>query len=167
MYKTTAILIATIISLTGFAQFDSLHAVQMNEVVITATRTERKLGNVAVPVRIIQQKTIQQAGSLRIKDILQEQAGLFITSSFGAGVQMQGLNPDYTLILIDGEPLVGRTGGVLDLNRLTVGNIRKIEIVKGPSSSLYGSEAMAGVINIITDRTFQKQCRCEIWFWKP
>ena len=157
MYKTTAILIAIFISLTLPAQFDSLHAVQMNEVVITATRTERKLGNVAVPVRIIQQKTIQQAGSLRLKEILQEQAGLFITNSFGAGVQMQGLNPDYTLILIDGEPLVGRNAGVLDLNRLSVGNIRKIEIVKGPSSSLYGSEAMAGVINIITERSFKKQ----------
>ena len=157
MYKATAILTATFFSLTVSAQFDSLQPIQMNEVVVTATRTERKLGNVAVPVRIIHQKTIQQAGSLRLKDILQEQAGLFITNSFGAGVQMQGLNPDYTLILIDGEPLVGRNAGVLDLNRLSVGNIRKIEIVKGPSSSLYGSEAMAGVINIITDRSYKKQ----------
>lgn len=129
----------------------------MAELVITATRTERKLGNVAVPVRIISQKTIQQAGAVRLKDVLQEEAGLFITNSFGSGVQMQGLNPDYTLILIDGEPLVGRTAGVLDLNRLTVGNIRKVEIVKGPSSSLYGSEAMAGVINVITDRSFKKE----------
>ena len=69
------------------------------------------------------------------------------------GVQMQGLSPDYTLILLDGEPLIGRTGGVFDLSRVTVGNIKKIEIVKGPSSSLYGSEALAGVINIITDRS--------------
>lgn len=125
--------------------------------VITATRTERKLGNVAVPVSIIHQKTIRQAGSLRLKDILQEQPGLFITNGFGAGVQLQGLNPDYTLLLIDGEPLVGRTAGVLDLNRLTAGNIKKIEIVKGPSSSLYGSEALAGVINIITDHTYKKK----------
>ena len=129
----------------------------LDDVVITATRTERKLSNVAVPVSIINQKTIQQAGSLRLKDILQEQAGLFITNGFGAGVQMQGLNPDYTLILIDGEPIVGRTSGILDVNRITVGNIKKIEIVKGPSSSLYGSEALAGVINIITDKSFQKK----------
>lgn len=135
-------------------QGDSLIQKALNEVVVTATRNERKLGNVAVPVSIITQKTIQQAASMRLKDILQEQAGLFITSGFGAGVQMQGLNPDYTLILIDGEPLVGRTSGVLDLNRLTVGNIRKIEIVKGPSSGLYGSEALAGVINIITDKSY-------------
>lgn len=142
---------------TVYGQKDTLFNKTLDEVVITATRTERKLGNVAVPVSIISQKTIQQAGSQRLKDILQEQPGLFITNGFGAGVQMQGLNPDYTLLLLDGEPLIGRTAGVLDLNRLTVGNIKKVEIVKGPSSSLYGSEAMAGVINIITDHTYKKK----------
>jgi outer membrane receptor for ferrienterochelin and colicins len=122
-----------------------------DSVVVTATRSERKLSNITVPVTIVNAKTIQQNGSLRLSDILREQTGLTLTSGFGAGVQLQGLNPDYTIILINGEPLVGRTAGVLDLNRVALGNIKKIEIVKGPSSSLYGSEAMAGVINIITD----------------
>ena len=54
-------------------------------------------------------------------------------------------------ILLDGEPLVGRNAGILKLGRLATGNIKQVEIVKGPSSSLYGSEAMAGVINILTD----------------
>jgi len=53
---------------------------------------------------------------------------------------------------LDGEPLVGRTAGTLELSRLAVANIKQIEIVKGPSSSLYGSEALAGVVNIITER---------------
>jgi len=122
-----------------------------DSIVVTATRSERKLSNITVPVTIINAKAIQQNGSLRLTDILKEQTGLTLTSGFGAGVQLQGLNPDYTIILINGEPLVGRTAGVLDLNRIALGNIKKIEIVKGPSSSLYGSEAMAGVINIITD----------------
>ena len=125
-----------------------------DSVVVTATRTERKLSNLTVPVTIINAKTIQQNGALRLTDILKEQTGLNLTSGFGAGVQLQGLNPDYTIILIYGEPIVGRTAGVLDLNRIALGNIKKIEIVKGPSSSLYGSEAMAGVINIITDAAF-------------
>jgi outer membrane receptor for ferrienterochelin and colicins len=129
---------------------DSLQ-MQGDSVVVTANRQERKLSNVTVPVSIVNAKQIQQAGSLRLTDILKEQPGLNMTSGFGAGVQLQGLNPDYTIILINGEPLVGRTAGVLDLNRIALGNIKKIEIVKGPSSSLYGSEAMAGVINIITE----------------
>ena len=65
---------------------------------------------------------------------------------------MQGLDAAYTMILIDGVPLVGRTSGVLDLSRVSVGNIERIEVVKGASSALYGSEAMGGVINVITKR---------------
>ena len=132
-------------------------------VVVTANRSERKMGNVAVPVILIGKKTISQTGSLRIQDILQEQTGIVIVNSalgtslngypnpFGQGVQMLGLDPAYTAILLDGEPLVGRNAGILKLGRLATGNIKQVEIVKGPSSSLYGSEAMAGVINILTD----------------
>lgn len=129
-----------------------------NEVVVTATRTERKLGNVAVPVTIISEKNIKQAASIRLNDILTEQTGIFITDvGFGSGIQMQGLDPAYTAILLNGEPLIGRNTGVLDLKRIAVGNIQKIEIVRGPSSSLYGSEAMAGVINIITKENSQNK----------
>jgi len=115
------------------------------------------VGNVAVPVTLIQKTQIQQAGSLRLRDILQEQNGLVMTSAFGVGLQMQGLNPEHTLILVDGQPLVGRTSGVLDLNRIALAGIKRIEIVKGPSSSLYGSEAMAGVINLITESPGKKE----------
>ncbi len=130
---------------------DSL-ALYSDTVFVTANKSERQVKNIAVPISIISGKTIVQAGNTRLSDVLKEQTGITMTSGFGAGVQLQGLNPDYTIILIDGEPLIGRTAGVLDLNRVAVGNIQKIEIVKGPSSSLYGSEAMAGVINIITDK---------------
>ena len=98
-----------------------------DSVVVTATRSERMMGNITVPVTLINAKAIQQSGSTRLTDILKEQTGLTITSGFGAGIQLQGLNPDYTIILINGEPLVGRTAGVLDLNRIALGNIKKIE----------------------------------------
>lgn len=136
---------------------DSARQATMDEVVVTASRTPRLLGNVAVPVTLISSATIYQSGSLRLHDILAEQTGLVLTDNFGKGIQVQGLSSEYTLILIDGEPLIGRTGGVLDLSRISVRNIRKIEVIKGPSSSLYGSEAMGGVINIITDRAGQNK----------
>ena len=94
-------------------------------------------------------------GSLRLNDVLSEQAGLVVVpqvNAQGNGIQVQGFNPDYTLILIDGEPIIGRYTGSLELSRIAVGNIKQIEIVKGPSSSLYGSDALAGVINIITEK---------------
>ena len=162
MKQTIIILLVSIISLTAFSQNDTLFSKTLTELVVTATRTERKLSNVAVPVQIISKKAIIQSGSVRLNDILSEQTGLYITSGgattsagggvFGNGVQLQGLSPDYTLILLDGEPVIGRQGGIIDLSRLSVGNIKKIEIVKGPSSSLYGSEAMGGVVNIITEQ---------------
>ena len=136
---------------------DKLSPSQLDEVVVTATRTPRTMGNLTIPVSIVNSKTLYQSGSLRLNDILSEQTGLIITDNFGKGIQMQGLSSEYTLILLDGEPIIGRTGGVLELSRITVRNIRKIEIIKGPSSSLYGSEAMGGVINIITDRSGQNK----------
>lgn len=147
-----------LISSVAFAQRseDSLRR-SLDEVVVTATRTPRSMGNVAIPVSVISSKTLYQSGSLRLNDILGEQTGIQVIDNFGKGIQMQGLSSEYTLILIDGEPLIGRTAGVLDLSKITVRNIRKIEIVKGPSSSLYGSEAMGGVINIITDRSGQNK----------
>lgn len=156
------ILLFILFTATAFSQEDTLFSKTLTELVVTATRTERKLSNIAVPVQIISKKTITQSGSVRLNDILSEQTGLYITSGgatssagggvFGNGIQLQGLSPDYTLILVDGEPIIGRQGGVIDLSRLSVGNIKKIEIVKGPSSSLYGSEAMGGVVNIITEQ---------------
>lgn len=148
--KRLFIYLFSFLTLVSNAQ-DSAHT-SLDEVVVTATRSERKLSNVAVPTTLISQKQIALSGSLRLQDILGEQTGLFITQAFGKGLQMQGLSADYTLILLNGEPFIGRMSGVLDLSRITVGNIRKIEIVKGPSSSLYGSEALAGVVNIITDQ---------------
>ena len=126
---------------------------ELNEVIITATRTSRAIDNVPMPVKVIGSDDIGQIGSVRLDEVLREQTGLQIVSDHGSGLQMQGLNSDYILILIDGEPVIGRTAGTLDLRRLAVDNIERVEIIQGPSSSLYGSEAMAGVINIITRET--------------
>ena len=135
----------------GQTNQDTLKARDLNEIVVTATRSERLMGALPMPVSVVGSKQIKAMGSLRLNDVLSEQTGLFIVNDHGNGVQIQGFNPDYTLILVDGEPLIGRTAGTMELSRLAVGNIKQIEIVKGPSSSLYGSEALAGVINIITE----------------
>jgi len=122
----------------------------LQEVVITATRTSRKLNELPVPASLISAPQIERIGALRMDEVLREQTGLQIVSDHGTGLQMQGLNSEYILFLIDGEPVVGRTAGTLDLTRLAVDNIERVEVIQGPSSSLYGSEAMAGVVNIIT-----------------
>lgn len=122
----------------------------LSEVVVTATRSERRLADVPIPVTIVSQKQIQSSGASRLDEILAEQTGLAIINNHGFGVQVQGMDPEYCLILINGEPVIGRTAGTLDLTRLSLTDVERIEIIKGPASSLYGSDALAGVINIIT-----------------
>ncbi len=132
---------------------DSTSIESLQEVVLTATRTERQLSSLPLPVQLVSKKEIKSINSVRLTDLLNEQTGLITIPDFGGGegVQLQGLDSQYTLILIDGVPLIGRSAGTLDLSRVTVGNIKQIEVVKGASSSLYGSEALGGVVNIITE----------------
>ena len=121
-------------------------------IVVTASRTHETLAEVSVPILVVPKQEIQQSGNIRLNEVLSEQLGLYLIQNHGTGLQMQGFDPEYTLILIDEKPVIGRTAGTLDLTRLAVGNIEQIEIVKGPSSALWGSDALAGVINIITDK---------------
>ncbi len=133
------------------AQNSKKDTIVLDEVVITATKTKKQLRNITVPVQLIKERDINQMASIRLQDVLTENTGLSIQHyALGIGIQMQGLNSDYTLIMVNGKPIVGRLNGVLDLSRIPTENIAQIEIVKGPSSVLYGSDALAGVINIIT-----------------
>ncbi len=135
---------------------DSILTENLEEVVVTATRTIRQLSSLPLPVTLIPQKQLQQTGVTRLNEILNEQTGIIMTPDAtiggGEGVQIQGIASDYILVLLDGVPVVGRSSGNLDLSRFAIGNIKQIEVVKGPSSSLFGSEALGGVINIITEK---------------
>lgn len=132
---------------------DSLQMGNLEEVVITATRTPRQLSSLPLPVTLVSRSQIKKTGTIRVSEILAEQTGLILIpdESGFEGLQIQGIDNDYVMIMIDGVPLVGRNAGNFNLNRLSVGNIKQIEVVKGPSSALYGSEALGGVVNIITE----------------
>jgi len=133
------------------APADSLWRIEMDSVVVTATRAARRADEVAVPVSVIGRQEIESQGAARATELLANQPGLTINNDHGSGLQMRGLSADYTLILVDGEPIIGRTAGTLDLDRLTTANVERVEIVRGPTSSLYGSDALAGVVNLITE----------------
>jgi outer membrane receptor for ferrienterochelin and colicins len=142
------------VSTAAFAQRDTTgkdSTKQLKEVVVTGTRTAKSLQQVPIPITRITSEEIKKRGLVRLNEVLSEQTGINILDDpHGQGIQIQGFDPAYTLILIDGLPLIGRSTGILELSRITTNNIDRIEIVKGPTSSLYGSEAMAGVVNIIT-----------------
>jgi len=127
---------------------------QLDDVVITATGTPHTLKNVPVQTEIISRKQIEQLGAASFEDILSQlSAGFdFNAGDMGSQMTLNGLGNNYILIMIDGKRLNGDNGGENDLGRIDPHNIDHIEIVKGAGSALYGSDAMAGVINIITRR---------------
>ncbi len=144
-------LLSTSLSRAQMTQ-DTIQSTAIDQVIITGTRTARDIATLPLPTQIITGESIRNSGMSRLNEIIQEQTGLFTVPDFGGGegIQMQGLDAAYVMILIDGQPLFGRSAGTLDLGRISINNIDRIEVVKGASSSLYGSEALAGVINIIT-----------------
>ena len=118
---------------------------------MTGTRTATPLGDAPVATEVITREEIESSGALDVASLLEEHPGIDLYRSYlGAAVRMQGFAPDQMLILIDGQRVLGAKDGVIDLERFTVDHIERIEIVKGPSSALYGSDAMGGVINLIT-----------------
>ena len=135
-------------------KIDTSSTETLEKVIITGTRTKRTLASLPLNAEIITKNDIEKNNSSRLSDIINEQTGLITIPDFGGveGIQMQGLDSQYTLILLNNQPLIGRSAGTFDLNRITLGNVNQIEIVKGASSSLYGNEALAGVVNIISEK---------------
>jgi outer membrane receptor for ferrienterochelin and colicins len=134
---------------------DSLVAdsVWLNTVVVTGTRTPKLLKNSPILTRVISENDIRKVDATNISDLLQtELPGVEFTYSMNQQVSlnMQGFGGNAVLFLVDGERLAGETLDNVDYNRLDMNNVGKIEIVKGATSSLYGSNAVGGVVNIIS-----------------
>ena len=131
---------------------NSMRTREMEEVVVTGTGTMHLQANAPVQTEVINRAQLRQLGGNSLEDILGSLSASFAFNEGDMGSQMQlnGLGNNYILVLVDGKRLHGDVGGENDLQLIDPHNIEKIEIVKGASSALYGSDAIAGVINIIT-----------------
>ncbi|HHV02989.1 MAG: TonB-dependent receptor [Bacteroidales bacterium] len=126
---------------------------ELQEVVITGTRTEKRLSEAPIQTIVISQREIQKAGAISTIETLQDHIpGLMVTpNAMGNNLRIKGLNSRYILMLVDGERLVSESaGGNINLDQINVNDIKRIEMVNGASSALYGSNAVGAVINIIT-----------------
>jgi len=131
---------------------------ELGEVVITGTGTPHHLKSAPVQTELISKKLVKAVSASGFADLM---TGIspsfdFNPGNMGSFMQLNGLGNDYILVLIDGKRMYGDIGGQNDINRINPDDIEKIEVVKGASSSLYGSEAIAGVINVITKKSKQK-----------
>lgn len=129
----------------------------LDPVVVTATRTAESAARSLAAVTVIDRAEIERRQARSVPDLLREVAGISIARAGGAGHQtsvfVRGTNSDHILVLIDGVKVGSATTGRASLADLPVEAIERIEIVRGPRSSLYGSEAIGGVIQIFTRRS--------------
>ncbi len=125
---------------------------EIKEVIVTATKTKKNLKNVPITVQVITSEDIKKSQSTDFKTFLENEfSGINFTYNGGSpNINMMGFGGKYVLFLMNGERMAGETFDNIDYERIDIDNIERIEIIKGASSSLYGSNAIGGVINIIT-----------------
>ena len=125
---------------------------EIKEVVVTATRSQKKLKDVPITVQVVTAEDIKKSQSTDFKTFLENEfSGINFTYNGGSpNINMMGFGGKYVLFLMNGERMAGETFDNIDYDRIDIDNIERIEIIKGASSSLYGSNAIGGVINIIT-----------------
>lgn len=125
--------------------------------VVTGARGERRAGDAVQPTEIITRAQIEALGVRDLPQLLQQHPGVeMVYTSRGTGLRLQGMDPEYVLILIDGQRVAGRSGAFTDISRFSLREIERVEIVKGPAAALYGADAIGGVINLITRRPTRK-----------
>jgi outer membrane receptor for ferrienterochelin and colicins len=129
-------------------------SINLNEVVVTGTKSEKTIKNVPVLTQVIIASQMLNLGVTSVAGALQNIVPGLDMSQFGTrtSITLQGMDAKYVLFLIDGERIAGEVNGDIDYSMLNLENIDRIEVIKGASSSLYGSNAIGGVINIITKK---------------
>ncbi|MEW5822780.1 MAG: TonB-dependent receptor [Pseudomonadota bacterium] len=139
-----------LLALSATSQADELtHLPVVN--VTSATKTERALEDSPVSVELITEQQIQDINAVTLRDIFMELPGVFINPGRGE-MSIRGAGAKGSLLLIDGRRISGEVGMGYELNRIPAASIERIEIVKGPMGVLYGSDALGGIINIITKK---------------
>ena len=133
------------------------HSYNLNPIVVTGSGHHQRLKSTATPVHVISSQEIREQGITTFDGALQRmmpQASM-APNSMGSQLRLNGLGNKYILILINGQKLSGDISNNVDLNRINMLRVKRIEVLDGAASSLYGSDAIAGVINIITDQPTQ------------
>lgn len=127
----------------------------LNEVVVTGEFEINTVDRSINRVRTIDRKRIERQGAVNLRDLLSNELNirLNVDPILGTSLSLQGLSGQNIKILIDGVPLIGRTDGNIDLSQINLANIERIEIIEGPMSVMYGTDALGGVINLITKKS--------------
>ena len=154
--KSLIILIAVFNANSVFAQQDSLSVKNLDEVIVTGQYKPQTLKKSVYQVRVINKDRIKQSGATNVQQVLNNQLGFRFSNDNTIGttdVQLMGMSGRNVKILLDGVPMIDRGDTRESLGQVDINTIERIEIVEGPMSVSYGSDALAGVINIITKKS--------------
>ncbi len=134
---------------------DTLPDSHVAPVVITAQFTPTDVRQTVSSVRVLDRRTIERRGAVNLEELLQAEPNLRLEQDpmLGSALSINGMRGENVKILIDGVPVVGRLNGSVDPGQLPLGAVQQVEIIEGAQSLLYGSEASAGVINLITRKS--------------
>lgn len=132
---------------------------QLNEVVVTGQYAPVSEANSVYKVKLITAEQIASRGAITLNQLLNDQLNIRIQQDniLGSGLQIQGLGDNNLKILIDGVPVAGRLNGNIDLSQINLDNIERVEIIEGPMSVVYGSNALGGTINLISKKPKKNQ----------
>ncbi|MBR5074330.1 MAG: TonB-dependent receptor [Bacteroidales bacterium] len=132
---------------------DTTKASKLNPIVVTGSGHHQRLKSTASPVRVLSAAQIREQGITSLQDALIKMLPQIqmTPSSMGNFLRLNGLGNKYALILVNGRRIIGDMAGNVDLDRIDLSRVKRIEVLDGAASSLYGSDAIGGVINIITD----------------
>lgn len=138
--------------------------VNLNDVVVTGQFEAGSVEKSVHKMRIIDRNRIEAQGAVNLKDLLSNELNIRISQDavLGSQISMMGLGGQNVKILVDGVPVIGRMDGNIDISQININNIERIEIIEGPMSVIYGTDALGGVINLITKKPDSKQYRLNI-----
>ncbi len=136
----------------AFSQTDDTSV--MNSVIVTGVTEPTPASQTVHNVKVITAKTIERQGAVNLKDVLSKELNIRIGNDniLGSSLSLQGISGQNVKILLDGVPLTGRENGNIDLGQINLTNIERIEIIEGPLSVIYGTDALGGVINLISKK---------------
>ena len=163
--QSIIVFLALLFSVSLVAQTNPTIAdtIDITEIVVTHSKIPLPEKQTAKPIQVITQQQIERSVGKDLAQLLHEEAGLLINGAYSnlgkdKALYLQGAGGDYTLVLLDGQPIVDPSGlgGSFDLRLFSLEQLERVEILKGSQSTLYGSDAIAGVINLITRKSGDK-----------
>jgi len=149
----------TLNTLAGKQYILERDAASLNDLVITAQYAPNNPENAVHNVRIIDQKKITAMGAVNLRDLMRNELNIKVSEDnvLGSGLSMQGISGQNVKILIDGVPVIGRLNDNVDISQINLNNIERVEMIDGPLSVSYGTDALAGTINLITKKNTQQR----------